>query len=49
MNKTEYLNISWKVNIKEAIIDLNSWIITGSEDFKKFIKYFLNINWQKNL
>ena len=36
-NKTEYLNITGNNKMKEAIINLNSGFIIGTEDFKNFI------------
>ena len=41
LNQTEYLNITGNTNKKEAIINLNSGLIIGTEDYKNYIhKYF---------
>ena len=49
-NKTEYLNITGNSNKKEAIINLNSGLIIGTEDFKNFIdKIFFKYLIEKNI
>ena len=50
-NKTEYLNITGNSNKKEAIINLNSGLIIGTEDFRNFIhnKFFKYLIEQKNI
>ena len=37
LNKTEYLNITGKTNKKQAIINLNSGLIIGTDEFRNFI------------
>ena len=49
-NKTDYLNITGDGNKKEAIINLNSGLIIGTEDFKNFIhKKFFKYLIEKNI